>query len=210
MGVQSVTLSVSMIAKEEDENKENNLSCSSSSSVSSAGTPSKRIVSVTNHLAGAKAPAMVVAPVVVEEEDAPARVVAAPVVASVEEEVAKERVNSNNDHTGTEVPVVVEVTDEDDESKENLEHPSNKAPMPVVVEEEAPLERPTSIQTPPPSQGHQKDVLGVYTSHLACKTPVVGEERRRINDMVQDATLESLELVDCVEAPRQDVEESEL
>ncbi|TRY64095.1 hypothetical protein TCAL_05756 [Tigriopus californicus] len=65
-------------------------------------------------------------------------------------------------------------------------------------------------ESPPPSKQEQKDILGVYSNHWESVTPTLRDNRKRVNRMVQDDTLESLQLADLVDAPKQRFDESEL
>lgn len=89
-----------------------------------------------------------------------------------------------------------------------------------VRAEEAPQEAGSAgaaaSETPPPSEQDQLQVLGVYSTALIA-TPKLGssaasEERRANLDrmLAKDDTLESLKILQMVDAPRQVVAESEL
>lgn len=67
-----------------------------------------------------------------------------------------------------------------------------------------------ATDSPPPTKQQQEDILGVYSNHWESVTPALRDNRKRVNRMVQDDTLESLQLADLVDAPKQRFDESEL
>ena len=185
-----MTLSVSVLAQEENGGSSRGSSSGSGTSSSNSSGRRRRSRGTSG---GEEAP------------PPPPPVITAEVEATVETPSVQESSQDNHPNCGatkpTSLPVVpipcIIVPDEDnDELKVVPETPEEAAAPPPAK----------------PSEVHQNDVLGVYTNHLQASTPVVGESRRKLNSMVEAgaSAMESLEMVDCVEAPTQQRHESEL